>query len=101
MEIKITQPQRSDMGSGFGYIEDSHGNSLKDVLNWIKSNIKTWGTITVYDNGGNIVRKFDYNLHNSKNQFFHYLSGWQYTKLVEKVHFNYCFMCQDFDIYLQ
>ena len=88
------------MGSGFGYVENSCGIPLKEVLNWIESNTITWGTVTIYDNGGNTVRKFDYNLYNS-NQFFHYLNGWQYSKLVEKVHFRYCFMCRDFDIYLQ
>lgn len=98
--MKITQPQKSDMGSSFGYIENSHGIPLQEVLNWIESNTITWGIVTIYNNEGNIIRKFDYDLYNS-NQFFHWLNGWQYSNLVEKVRFEDCFMCRDFDIYLQ
>ena len=98
--MKITQPQKSDIGSSFGYIENSHGIPLQEVLNWIESNTITWGIVTIYNNEGNIIRKFDYDLYNS-NQFIHWLNGWQYSNLVEKVRFEDCFMCRDFDIYLQ
>ena len=100
MKIKITQPQTCDMGSGFGYIEGSHGNSLEEVLNWIEYNTRTWGVVTIYNSGGNIIRKFDYDLYRS-NIFFHYLAQWYCETPIEKVHFDYCFMYRNFDIYLQ
>ena len=99
MEKIIDVPQKSDMGNGFGHIANATNQRLEEALNWIKNNTKTWGTIIIYRKG-DIVRKFDYNLYND-NQFYHHLSGWEYDFLIDKIDFIYCFMGEDYDIYLK
>ena len=100
MKRVIDKPQASDMGSGFGHIEIPEGTTLKEVLDWIYHNAKTWGTITIFKNCDDIVRCFDYDLYNA-NIFYHNLCGWQYQRAVRKVEFNYCFMGEDIEIYIK
>lgn len=94
----ITNPQKSDMESGFGYVEGAVGCHLEQILDFYAKNNKTWGTVCVRRNG-NIIRKFDYDTYN-KNIFYHHLSGWEYQLTVKEVKFEYCFMLKDIDIYL-
>ena len=94
----ITNPQKSDMGSGFGYVEFTTDCSLKEMLEFYANNNKTWGTVCIHSKG-NIVRKFDYDTYNN-NMFYHHLSGWEYQLTVKEVKFAYCFMNKDIDIYL-
>jgi hypothetical protein len=99
MKRVVTEPQKSDMGDGFGHIEGAVGYTLEEVLNFYSKNSKTWGTVCIYRKG-NIVRKFDYDTYNN-NVFYHYLSGWEYKLIVKEAKFNYCFMCENLDIYLE
>lgn len=94
----ITTPQKSDMGSGFGYVEGAAGCTLREVLDFYEKNNKNWGTVSIYING-KIVRKFDYDTYNN-NQFYHNLSGWEYQMTVKEVNFDYCYMFKNIDIYL-
>ena len=43
MKRVITVQQKSDMGSGFGYISDVSGCTLKEVLDFCANNDKLWG----------------------------------------------------------
>lgn len=94
----ITDPQKSDMGSGFGYVEGVVGCTLKEVLDFYAKNSKNWGVVHIYRNG-NIVRRFDYDTYNN-NIFYHNLSGWAYQLTVKETKFSYCYMNKDIDIYL-
>jgi len=98
MKKIVTEPQKSDMGSGFGYIEGAAGCTLKQVLDWYAKNTKTWGVVCILS-GGKIIRKFDYNTWNN-NIFYHHLNGWEYKLTVKEAKFDYCFMSEDIDIYL-
>jgi hypothetical protein len=96
MKRIITHPQKSDMGSGFGYI-DAVGCTLEELLDFYAKN-KTWGTVCIHKNG-EILRKFDYDTFNN-NIFYHNLNGWEYRMTVKKAEFEYYFMNEDLDIYL-
>lgn len=101
MKRVIDKPQMSDMGSGFGHIEIEHNAvTLKEALEWLQQNQKTWGTVIIYRGFDNIVRCFDYDLYNN-NIFYHHLTGWQYEYIVKKIEFNYCFMDEDIAIYVE
>ena len=100
MKRIIDRPQISDMGSGFGHIECPENTTLEEILDWIQTNMKTWGTVTIFRRTDDVVRCFDYDLYNNKI-FYHHLSGWQYDSIVRKVEFSYCFMSEDIDIYLK
>lgn len=94
----IINHQKSDMGSGFGYIDGAAGRTLEEFLNFYSKNSKTWGTVCIYRKG-NIVRKFDYDTYNH-NIFYHHLEGWEYKFIVKEAKFEYCFMNEDINIYL-
>lgn len=98
MKEVITNPQKSDMGSGLGYVEGAVGCTLKEVLEFYAKNSKDWGEVCIYRKG-NIVRKFDYDTYNN-NIFYHRLSGWEYQLVVKEVRFDYCFMNKNIEIYL-
>ena len=100
MKRVITVQQKSDMGSGFGYISDVSGCTLKEVLDFCANNDKLWGVVSIYDRNENVVRKFDYDTY-SKNIFYHHLSGWEYKFIVREAVFTYRFTNQDIDIYLK
>ena len=100
MKRVVTHPQLSDMGSEIGYYEINKPMTLQQVLDWIKANSKTWGTITVYyKDTGAIIRKFDYDLYSQK-QFYHYFNALQYTKEVLTIEYSSCFMYCDYYIYI-
>lgn len=99
MKKIITNPQKSDMGSDFGYVDGAAGCTLEEVLNFYSKNSNSWGTVCIYSKG-KIVRKFDYNTY-SDNVFYHHLSGWEYKLIVKEAKFDYCFMSEDLDIYLE
>ena len=61
MKRIVTRPQKSDMGSGFGYI-DAVDCTLEELLDFYAKN-KTWGTVCIHKNG-EILRKFDYDTFN-------------------------------------
>ena len=94
----ITNPQKSDMGSGFGYVDGAIGCTLKEVLDFYVKNNKSWGTVYIYRNN-DVIRIFDYDTYNN-NVFYHHLSGWQYQFIVKEVKIEYCFMNKDIYIYL-
>lgn len=98
MRRVIDRPQQSDMGSGFGHMEDCEGVKLSDALNWIEKNLRAWGTISIYFRG-KPIRIFDYDTY-ATHQFYHHMSGWEYKMLVSEIKFNYCFMSEDISIYL-
>lgn len=98
MKEIITQHQKSDMGVGFGYLENIANHNLKEVLDYYSKNSKTWGTVSICK-GGETIRKFDYDTYNN-NIFYHHLNGLEYNYKVKKVSFRYCFMNKDIDIYV-
>lgn len=99
MREVITMPQKSDMGTGFGYVEDAVGCRLKQILEFYANNSNEWGTVCIINRKGDIVRKFDYDTYNN-NIFYHHLYGWEYQLTVREVKFTYCFMNKDITIYL-
>ena len=98
MKEVITNPQKSDMGSGFGYVEGAVGCTLGQILRFCYRNSKDWGTVCIHRDS-DIIRKFDYDTFND-NIFYHHLCGWEYQLIVKEVKFNYCFMNKNIDIYL-
>lgn len=94
MKRVIDVPQASDMGNGYGHYEEAAGLTLGEVLNYLGKNLKSWGTLTICRNSGEIIRCFDFNRYNGNN-FYHHLSGWQYKFIVEEIKFDYCFMLED------
>lgn len=98
MEFVIDRPQQSDMGTGFGHIENCENKTLREVLNWIKQNACDWGIITIFS-AGKVIRRFDYDVFNN-HQFYHNLVGWHYASPVREVKYTYCFMNKDIDIYI-
>lgn len=99
MKKIITQPQKSDMGSGFGIYEFNENTTLKEFLNYYKENSKTWGTITIIKDN-DIIRKFDYDIFNN-NYFYYNIEGWQLEYKIKLVSFNYCFMNEDVKIFIK
>ena len=98
MREVITRLQKSDMGSGCGYVDGTVDFTLKEVLDFYAKNSKSWGTVCIHRKG-DIVRKFDYDTYNN-NVFHHNLNGLEYQLTVKEAKFNYCFMNKDIDIYL-
>lgn len=94
---KITAPQQSEMGMGFGALEGIQDKPLKEVLEFIKENFKTWGLCTITDSFGALRRKFDYDLYNN-NIFYYHLAGWESELKVKEVEFSFCFMSRDITI---
>lgn len=101
MKRVIDRPQTSDMGSGFGHYEDAAGLTLREALNYLDKNLKSWGTLTIYRDSDDIIRRFDFDRYNG-NSFYHHLSDWQYNKfIVREIKFDYCFMSENIDIYVK
>lgn len=101
MREVIDRPQMSDMGNGFGHIEIEQDTvTLEEALKWIQRNRKSWGRITIYRGSNDVVRRFDYDLHNN-NVFYHHLCGCEYDYIVKKIEFSYCFMSEDINIYVE
>lgn len=98
MRFVIDKPQQSDMGCGFGHIENCENKTLKEVLNWIEKNACDWGIITIFS-AGEVIRRFDYDIFNN-HKFYHDLTGWHYALPVREVKYSYCFMNKDIDIYI-
>ena len=96
---KITIPQKCDMGSGDGYLEITDKVTLAEVLKFYEYS-NSWGIITIYNNSGEIIRKFDYDVHSNNNILYHQLSSWEYKSLVKKVNFTYCHQNKDIEIFL-
>ena len=94
----ITDPQKSDMGNGFGYVDGVTGCILEQILEFYAKNNKTWGTVCIYRHG-NIIRKFDYDTYNN-NIFNHNLNECVLQLTVKEVKFDYCYMLKNIDIYL-
>lgn len=99
MKRVIDQPQKSDMGSGWGHYEIKEGLTLREALDYLRKNLKSWGTVTIYRGANDVVRRFDFDLYNNKI-FYHHLSGWQYNFIIKEIKFDYCFMSENIDIYL-
>ena len=99
MKKVTTNLQKLDMGNGIGYIDGAAGCTLEEVLNFYSKNSKTWGIVGIYRNE-EIVRKFDYDTY-INNIFYHHLNGWEYEWIVKEAKFNYCFMREDLNIYLE
>ena len=100
MEKIITRPQTCDMGSGYGEITFNENDTLQDFFNFFVKEIKSWGVMTVYAPNKEIMRKFDYNLYNDK-QFYQHISGWALSDKIDKITFDYCFMNENYYVYLK
>ena len=99
---EITQPQQSDMGSGFGRYTFSEPVDLASFLHYYKEHSNAWGTITIIDAQGEINRKFDFNTyHNDPPQFFVNPNVWVVKCNVKEAEFSYCFMYEDLTIRLE
>lgn len=99
MKRVIDMPQKSDMGSGWGHYDGAAGLTLKEVLDYLDKNLKSWGTLTIYRGSNDIIRRFDFDRYGGNN-FYHHLNGWQYKCIVREVKFDYCFMGENIDIYV-
>lgn len=100
MEKVIIIPQKSDMGCGFGEFKFNEEDSLRDFFKFFIDNIKAWGTITIsWDDDKKIIRKFDYDLWNNKI-LYHNIDGWILKAKLKKVTFSYCFMSEDYEIFI-
>lgn len=97
---KTTIPQASNCGMGWGILEGIQNKSLKEVLEFIKENFKTWGTCSILDISDNtVIRKFDYDLYNNDNKIFYYHHlNWELGQKVHKVKFSFCYMKRDITI---
>lgn len=100
MKEIITKSQKSEMGSGFGYLKFKTNTTLEQVLKFYSKNNKSWGTITIFNKNKKIERLFDYDTYNN-NKFYHNLNHWFYSEKVDKVEFSYCYMNKDIIIYLK
>ena len=101
MERKIDKPQSCDMGHGYGQYLFEEKDTLKDFLEWYRTHMQTWGTITIFD-GDKILRKFDHNIYNKGYHNFYYrLNAWENESLIKRITFKYCFMNEDVVIYLK
>ena len=98
MKKVITHPQACDMGDGRGHIELESKTTLREVLDWYKSNSKTWGECIIKYRDGRVLRHFDYDLYNN-NQFYSYFT-WELDFIVKEATFCYCFMSEDLVITL-
>lgn len=99
MQVHIIGSQTCDMGHGKGeYIFSNL--TLKQALKWFEENLNDWGTIIINFKNGDILRKFDYDLYNL-HQFYYHLNGWEYEFLIDKIEFYYCFMNKDIVISLK
>ena len=90
---KITIPQQSDMGMGFGVFEGAEGKPLKEILKFIIENVDAWGVCTIA-NDESIIRKFDYDLFNN-DIFYCDLTSWELELKVKEAKFSYCHMSRD------
>ena len=99
MKKIITKPQKTDMGSGFGVYEFSKKDTLLDFLQWHKNTGDTWGVISIFNKNNECIRKFDYDLYDNMT-YYHHLSNWEYNLSLKEIKFEYCFMCEDIQIYL-
>ena len=91
---KITIPQKCDMGSGDGYLEITDKVTLAEVLEFYKYS-NSWGIITIYNDSGEIIRKFDYDVHYDHDILYHQLSSWEY-KLCQ----SYSYSLYEYTMYL-
>ena len=96
---KITIPQKCDMGSGDGYLEITDKVTLAEVLKFYEYS-NSWGIITIYNNSGEIIRKFYYDFHYDHDILYQQGSYWKYKSLVKKVNFTYCHQNKDIEIFL-
>ena len=100
MKRVITQPQKSDMGSGFGVYEFEKGRTLWDFMQWYRINANSWGVISIYNqNNGECIRQFDYDLYD-ENICYLRVAKWVYDLPLKEITFTYCFMCEDVKISL-
>ena len=101
MKRVITEPQRSDMGDGFGLYEFDKPTILEEFLK-LYNNSKTWGKFYIFDNHKLVAElKFD-GMTINKNGRYQPLQ-WDNKllyKTIKEIKFNYCFMCEDVEIYL-
>lgn len=99
MKKVVVRQQQSDMGSGFGVYECPENTTLGEFLKWFKDHSSEWGVMKIYYSDGEVLRSFDYDLHNN-NQFYHHLS-WEEKLIIKEVKFEYCFMSEDVYVYLK
>lgn len=96
---KQIYPQTCDMGSDYKVYEFTERTNLMTVINWIKENFDSWGTIDIKFHDGDNFRKFDYDLYN-KHEFYINLGGWERFLEVKEMSSHSCFMCCDIEIKL-
>ena len=101
MKKVITEPQKSDMGNGFGLYEFDKPIILEEFLKFY-NNSKTWGKIYIFDNHNLVAElKFD-GMGTNKDNRYQPLK-WDNKLLYEtikEIKFSYCFMSEDVEIYL-
>ena len=93
--------QKSDMGSGFGIYEFDKPTILEEFLKFY-NNSRTWGKLYIFDNHKLIAElKFDGMTTNKDNKYkpLKWDNKLLY-KTIKEIKFNYCFMCEDVEIYL-
>lgn len=61
-----------------------------------------WGMITIFERDGEVLRKFDYTYDNKDKHLWWLLRlSWELDLKVKEVKFDYCFMSEDVEIYLE
>lgn len=97
----ITEPQKTDMGSGFGGYIFEKPLTLEEFFKFYNNN-QTWGKIYIFNNNNKIAElKFD-GMHSNEFCRFKPLD-WDkklLSKNINEIKFNYCFNLEDVEIYL-
>lgn len=78
MKLKFTDNREVDHGEIVG----AEDNTLGEVLEWIKKNSKSKGTIEISDDDWNVIRIFDYATDRVLKQFYYDLPEYQLNSKV-------------------
>ena len=85
---------------GLGYYQITGKPTLEKVLEWMRYNCKSLGTIFIHDKEGKVIYKFVYDLYLDRSFFYDTLPSWRKWCRVKKIKFSYLFHAENIHIYL-
>jgi len=100
MKEIITKHQVSEMGYGYGYLNDVKGTSLKEVLNFYINNNSYINKLTIYNKDNSIYKDYSF-YYGHIDYFYESLKTEELNKIVKEIKFKYCHNQKDIDIYLE